>query len=108
MSRIHALKERIANEFLNPDYIKKFIRYLIVGVSTFTVEYILFLVFRKLLPLPDVVTNIFVYAFIFWFNFLLNKFLRLNPIKISKNSFCLMGFCFYSTWWLGIYFCSWP
>ena len=94
MSRIHALKERIANEFLNPDYITKFIRYLIVGVSTFTVEYILFLVFRKLLPLPDVVTNIFVYAFIFWFNFLLNKFFTFKSHKNFKKQLLSYGILF--------------
>ncbi|NLM10510.1 MAG: GtrA family protein [Clostridiaceae bacterium] len=94
MSRIRAVKEKITNELLNPDFVKKFIRYLIVGVSSFTIEYILFLIFRRVLPLPVVVTNILVYTFIFWFNFLLNKFFTFKSHKNFKKQLLSYGLLF--------------
>lgn len=94
MNGIRTLKDKIAKEYLNPEFIKKFIRYLIVGISTFTIEYILFLIFRKALPLPDVVTNIFVYTFIFWFNFLLNKFFTFKSHKNFKRQLFSYGLLF--------------
>lgn len=94
MSGIRILKDKIAGELLNPDFINKFIRYLIVGISSFTIEYILFLLFREVLPLPEVVTNIFVYTFIFWFNFLLNKFFTFKSHRNFKKQLLSYGFLF--------------
>ncbi|HEY8422047.1 MAG TPA: GtrA family protein [Thermoclostridium sp.] len=94
MSGIRMLKDKIASEFLNPDFIGKFVRYLIVGISTFTIEYALFLIFRKILPINEVVTNILVYTFIFWFNFLLNKFFTFKSRKNFKKQLLSYGLLF--------------
>jgi len=85
MNGIRAIKEKITDEIMKPEFIGKFLRYLAVGISTFTIEYILFLVFREMLPLPEVVTNIIVYTFIFWFNFLLNKFFTFRSHRNFKR-----------------------
>ncbi|UZQ84409.1 GtrA family protein [Thermoclostridium stercorarium] len=94
MSGIRMIKEKITNEFLTPEFIGKFTRYIIVGVSTFTIEYVLFLGFRKILPVPDVVANIIVYTFIFWFNFLLNKFFTFKSRKNFKKQLLSYGLLF--------------
>lgn len=94
MNGIHGLKEKMENDYLNPEFLGKFTRYVIVGISSFTIEYIMFLVFRKILPLPDVITNIIVYTFIFWFNFLLNKFYTFRSRKNFKRQLLSYGLLF--------------
>lgn len=94
MNGIRILKDKISTEVLNPEFISKFIRYLVVGISTFTMEYVMFLIFRKMLPFNDVVTNIFVYTFIFWFNFLLNKFFTFRSHKNFKKQLLSYGLLF--------------
>lgn len=95
MIGIRTIIDKISEEFLNPDSIKKLIRYLIVGITTFTIEYVLFLIFRRILPLHDVVTNILVYTFIFWFNFLLNKFFTFKSHKNFKKQLFSYGLLFF-------------
>lgn len=95
MDGIRAIKEKVANEFLNPDSIKKLVRYLIVGISSFAVEYTLFVVFRELLPFHELVTNIMVYTIIFWFNFLLNKFFTFRSRKNFKKQLISYGILFF-------------
>lgn len=46
MSKIIELKDKFKSEFMDPDSVKKLVRYLIVGISTFIIEYSLFLFFR--------------------------------------------------------------
>ncbi|HAA25633.1 MAG TPA: GtrA family protein [Ruminiclostridium sp.] len=94
MSRIIELKDKLKSEFMDPDSIKKFIRYLIVGVSTFIIEYSLFLFFREILPLHELVTNIIVYTFIFWFNFLMNKFFTFKSRKNIVKQLISYGILF--------------
>ena len=93
MSRIRAVKEKITNELLNLTLLKNSSIFN-SRVSSFTIEYILFLIFRRVLPLPVVVTNILVYTFIFWFNFLLNKFLLFKSHKNFKKQLLSYGLLF--------------
>ncbi len=95
MGGIRTIKEKIAEEFLDRDSINKFIRYLIVGFTTFSIEYLLFLIMRRILPLQDVITNVLVYAFIFWFNFLLNKFFTFKSRKNFKKQLFSYGLLFF-------------
>lgn len=94
MSRIVELKDKLKSEFMDPDSVKKLVRYLIVGVSTFIIEYSLFLIFREILPLHEVVTNIIVYTFIFWFNFLMNKFFTFKSRKNIVKQLISYGLLF--------------
>lgn len=68
LTRIPFLKNR-----LTPETVGQFLRYLVVGFTTFGVEYTLFILFRRWLPIPELVVNIGVYSIIFWLNFLLNR-----------------------------------
>lgn len=92
--KIGSLKQKITDEFLNPDSLKRIIRYLIVGVSTFTVEYLLFLLLRRLLPINDIIINIIVFTFIFWFNFLLQKFFTFQSHKNFKKQLISYSFLY--------------
>ncbi len=94
MSGIQTLKEKLKNEFLNPDDMKKLVRYLIVGISTFVIEYSLFLFFREILPLHELVTNIIVFSFVFWFNFLMNRFFTFQSRKNLVRQLISYGFLF--------------
>ncbi len=58
---------------ISPKTIGQFLRYLIVGFTSFGVEYTLFILFRKWLAVPELIVNIGVYTVIFWLNFLLNR-----------------------------------
>lgn len=48
-------------------------RYIIVGLISFTIEYILFFILYKLLNVWYVFANAVVYAITFWISFLLNR-----------------------------------
>lgn len=75
IATLHALLTRIPflKNRLTPETVGQFLRYLVVGFTSFGVEYTLFIVFRHWLPLPELVVNIGVYSVIFWLNFLLNR-----------------------------------
>jgi len=94
MSRIVELKDKFKSEFMDPDSVKKFVRYLVVGVTTFIIEYSLFLFFREILPLHELVTNIIIYTFIFWFNFLMNKFFTFKSRKNIVRQLISYGLLF--------------
>jgi putative flippase GtrA len=94
MSKIIELKDKFKSEFMDPDSVKKLVRYLIVGISTFIIEYSLFLFFREILPLHELITNIIVYSFIFWFNFLMNKFFTFKSRKNLTKQLISYGLLF--------------
>ncbi len=95
MGKIRIIKEKLQAEFLNPDSLKQIVRYLIVGISTVIIEYSLFLFFRKILPLHAVVTNIIVYTFVFWFNFLLSKFFTFKSHKNFRKQLVSYALLFF-------------
>lgn len=73
----------IVRSFLNPDTFKQLLRYVVVGLFCFSVEYSLFLIFRDKLHANELLVNISVYTVIFWVNFLLNKYFSFK----SRNNF---------------------
>lgn len=77
------MKIPLLKDFMNPETLGQFIRYVIVGLSGFILEYTLFLVLRDMLKINELLSNIMVYSVIFWFNFLLNKFFSFR----SRNNF---------------------
>jgi putative flippase GtrA len=58
---------------VNKDSLVQLKRYIIVGLTSFAVEYIMFFVLYKLLNLWYVLSNGIVYAITFWISFLLNR-----------------------------------
>ncbi|HPU21894.1 GtrA family protein [Thermoclostridium caenicola] len=77
------LQSKLLKDFMNPETLGQFIRYFIVGIVGFALEYALFIVLRDILHLYELLSNIMVYTVIFWFNFLLNKFFSFR----SRNNF---------------------
>ena len=75
--------------FLNPETLGQFMRYFIVGIVGFALEYTLFIVLRNSWRINELLVNIMVYTVIFWFNFLLNKFYSFKSEAISKAAFLL-------------------
>jgi putative flippase GtrA len=80
---------------LSPKNMATFARYLIVGFSTFAVEYTLFLLLRMALPFPELVVNVMVYTVVFWFNFLLNKFFAFQSKVNFKKQLFSYGILFF-------------
>ena len=66
-------KYPLINRFLQPETLGQFIRYFLVGIFSFSIEYALFIILRNLLTLNEIIVNILVYTVIFWINFLLNR-----------------------------------
>ena len=68
---------------VSPKSIGQFLRYLIVGFTSFGIEYTLFVLFRNWLAISELLVNIGVYTVIFWLNFLLNRHFSFK----SKSAF---------------------
>lgn len=65
-------KNNIRGKF-NKKSIAQIKRYIIVGLISFTIEYILFFILYKILNVWYVFANAVVYAITFWISFLLNR-----------------------------------
>lgn len=53
---------------------KQFKKYLITGLLSFSLEYLLFFVLYEMLRLWYITANAIVYFVVFWFNFLMNRY----------------------------------
>ncbi|MCX7772694.1 MAG: GtrA family protein [Clostridia bacterium] len=94
-SLVHRLKKiPVLEKLLNPETFGQFVRYILVGLSCFAVEYTLFLVLRSKLAISELLVNIIVYTIIFWMNFLLNKFVSFRSRNNFKRQLFLYGILF--------------
>ncbi|NLB77445.1 MAG: GtrA family protein [Clostridiaceae bacterium] len=85
----------ILKNLFTPDSLAQFFRYIFVGIFCFSIEYIMFIVLRKLLPISELLVNISVYSVIFWLNFLLNKFYSFRSRENFKRQlflYCILFF----------------
>lgn len=85
----------IIKNIFTPDSLAQFVRYLFVGVFSFSIEYTLFIVLRSSLPIAELVVNILVYTIIFWVNFLLNKYFSFQSKTNFKRQLFLYGILFF-------------
>jgi putative flippase GtrA len=92
------IKIPIVNKFLKrfftPETFGQFVRYIIVGVVSFSIEYTLFIVLRNIMAVNEITVNIIVYTVIFWLNFLLNKFYSFQSRTNFKRQLLLYGVLF--------------
>lgn len=86
---------RLLKDFMNPETLGQFIRYFIVGIVGFVLEYTLFIVLRDKLGIQELLSNIMVYTVIFWFNFLLNKFWSFKSRNNFKRQLFYYGILFF-------------
>lgn len=66
--------KRILDFFIGEKSIGQFVRYLVVGFSTFFLEYFLFFMLFRVIGLDDLIANSISITIVFWFNFLMNRF----------------------------------
>lgn len=59
--------------FFSKESFGQFVKYLVVGASSFVLEYALFYLLIDRYDIWYILANSIVYFFIFWFNFLLNR-----------------------------------
>ena len=107
----------IIKKMFTPESLAQFIRYIFVGVFSFSIEYILFIVLRNafsenesLIDLLsgikiaeslgiyksiEIVINILVYTVIFWINFLLNKYFSFRSKTNFKRQLFLYSILFF-------------
>lgn len=88
------VKFPILNRILKRETFGQFVRYIFVGVVSFSIEYTLFLILRNALTLSELIVNIVVYTVIFWINFLLNKFFSFKSRTNFKRQLFLYGILF--------------
>jgi putative flippase GtrA len=67
-------KIRFIDEMLNKDSIDQFKRYLVIGFSTFFLEYAIFCTLHNAAKIYHLYANTGAYIIAFWFNFLMNRF----------------------------------
>ena len=96
MNKITALLEKIPifNKYFTRETFGQFIRYIFVGVFSFSIEYTLFIVLRNMMSISELAVNIIVYTIIFWINFLLNKFFSFRSRTNFKRQIFLYGILF--------------
>lgn len=84
----------IINKLFTQESFGQFVRYIFVGLFSFSIEYTLFIVLRKALTLSELLVNIIVYTVIFWINFLLNKFFSFQSRSNFKRQVFLYSILF--------------
>lgn len=87
-------KVPILKKLLTPETFGQFVRYLVVGIVSFSIEYTLFILLRNALTLSEILVNVIVYTIIFWINFLLNKFFSFKSRTNFKRQLFLYGILF--------------
>jgi putative flippase GtrA len=65
--------KRFFADLITRNSFSQFGRYVIVGLLSFLFEYSLYFMFLKVLHIWFILSNIIVYALIFWFNFIFNR-----------------------------------
>lgn len=85
----------ILKKLFTPASLAQFIRYLLVGVLSFSIEYTLFIILRNALTIGELLVNIIVYTLIFWINFLLNKFFSFKSKTNFARQLFLYGILFF-------------
>ena len=85
------MNSRLLKDFLNPETLGQFMRYFIVGIVGFALEYTLFIVLRNSWRINELLVNIMVYTVIFWFNFLLNKYYSFKSRSNFKKQLFYYG-----------------
>ncbi|MCX7747418.1 MAG: GtrA family protein [Clostridia bacterium] len=66
-------KHRLLSELFTEKGLQQFKKYVIVGLSCFAIEYLMFLAFLDIIKLEKFSANVIVYSIMFWFNFILNR-----------------------------------
>jgi len=92
--RERLMKNRLLKDFANPETMGQFVRYVIVGLAGFILEYALFILLRDKWRINELLSNIMVYTVIFWFNFLLNKFFSFRSRNNFKRQLIYYGILF--------------
>jgi len=89
LTRVPFLSKRLTRETVG-----QFLRYLVVGFTSFGVEYTLFVLFRRWLSIPELLVNIGVYSVIFWLNFLMNRMFAFRSKSDFGKQILSYGFLF--------------
>lgn len=73
MNIYHQFKAFVLKRF-STTTLKQFLRYLVTGFTSFGIEYGLYVLLFNVLKVHYIIASILVYAFVFWFVFLVNRF----------------------------------
>ncbi|MDD4494476.1 MAG: GtrA family protein [Eubacteriales bacterium] len=66
-------ENKFIKDFLKPEVLAQFKRYVITGVSCFALEYLLFYLLLEVFHASDLVSNIIALTTVFWVNFFMNR-----------------------------------
>jgi len=86
--------KKLYNLFLGGKSKKQFLRYLIIGFSSFFLEYLLFYIMFKVLDINELISNTIAIAIVFWFNFLMNRFWSFESNEKFAKQLMLYGMLF--------------
>lgn len=88
----HSLSNFLHAKSITDKTLEQFIKYLVTGFTTFTIEYILYRILISFMNLY--IGNAIVFAFIFWLNFLLNRIWSFNSKSDFKKQLLSYGILF--------------
>jgi putative flippase GtrA len=76
------------SDLLNIKALAQFKRYLVIGFSSFIIEYSIFFICNQLVKLWYIYSNSIAFVIVFWFNFLLNRYWSFqSKARLSKQLF---------------------
>ena len=59
---------------LKKPFVQQLIRYLVTGFTAFGIEYAMYVFLLKVIGLHYILASVIVYALVFWFSFIVNRF----------------------------------
>lgn len=92
--RNRSLFKKIFDFFLGERSLGQLIRYLITGISSFILEYLLFYYLFRLLLINELIANSIALAIVFWFNFLMNRYWSFKSKNKLSKQLLLYGLLF--------------
>jgi putative flippase GtrA len=79
-------RNKYINKFLSDENLQKsFFKYLVIGFSTFSIEYTLYFIFLQMINIEYLIANLIVYVIAFCFNFFMNRIWSFKSKTNIKN-----------------------
>ncbi len=81
------------SKFMSPQTLGQILRYLVTGFTAFGIEYGLYVLLLKIWHMHYIVASVLVYALVFWFVFLTNRYWSFKSegsIKRQLFQYCLL------------------
>lgn len=87
-------KYRFFSELITGESLTQFKKYIVIGLISFSLEYVFFYILYSCAKLWYITANVIVYIVVFWFNFLMNRYWSFKAKKNLSRQLMLYGMLF--------------